>query len=260
MHEHISYPSRKCNIPLDMDEDILLPGRLKLPQTKPALEPDFYLNLTKRHHKTPAKSKEVYPFNLTLDWKAKLIFAKLVKRILDLIHDGPNSTILLVELLEPFDQDTVVRECIVKIYKPSFEQRLHSKNPHTSRWLYSQNRCKIEFGILRSMQSAGIRVPTVYACHKHILFMSTLESFQNHLQYVTASKDEEAKIYHQIVDMMTLLYRKAKMVQTNVSKMNTVLDDKLNCWFLDVSSTIDRSQPGALDALMMDCRKIEQVC
>lgn len=232
-----------------MEEDILLPGRLNLPHaTAGALEPDFYLSSTKKHQKPlAAKPKKLdLPSDITLDWQAKLIFDKWVKRVHDLVHCGPNSTILHVELIQPFDPNTPVTDCIAKIFKPAEDK-------------FNRKVSKHEFSILRRMQAAGIRVPTVYACSKHVMFMSIIESPHNHLQYLRSTEEQEAEVYKQIVEMMTLLYRKAKLVHTDVSRINFLVDDKSNCWILDVGTAIERSQPEALGALLVDCQKITKV-
>lgn len=241
-----------------MEVDILFPGRLKLPRTQtPELDPDFYLSVTKKQQ----TSTEInYPFDITLDYLAKTVFYKYVKSIDELIHDGPHSTILLVELIKPIDhEDTVVQKCVVKVCKPCYDERFHSKNKHTSKCLSKADRARTEFDILKRMQKVGIRVPTMYTCQKNVIFMSDMKAPKNQLKYFISSKHDVSIVYQQLVEMMTLFYRKAKLVHKYVSKMNIVVDDQFNCWFLDVGSTIDGAQSEALDSLMTDCIKNEQV-
>lgn len=264
------------NIPLDMEEDILVPGRLCLPwNVDPESAPDFQLDASKPVRKPKLVSE---PLNehlnqlmktLNIDYPSMAILRKTVQRVLRVISEGPKSTILHVELIEPLmpDQSVNCKTCVIKLFKFSFWPEFNNDRtlPNNSKGMRRHKAADLAesaFFHLRRMKRAGLRVPSPIAHKQAVLFMSFLCNNKGEpwpqLKNVKPNSDNESSIYLQTLDTMRIAYESANLAYTDVCDTNILVDNERNCWLLSAGTEIDRGVPHAL-ALCQACMQLEKM-
>ncbi|KAJ9586222.1 hypothetical protein L9F63_020131 [Diploptera punctata] len=164
----------------------------------------------------------------------------------------------------------IPKECAIKVYKTTlnefktrdkyiqddyrFKERFGKQNPRKIIHMWAEK----EMHNLMKMRKFGILCPEVVALKKHVLVMSFIG--QDH---IPAEKLKEAflkpaelmEAYNQTVKAMKILYENAQLVHADLSEYNILWHDE-QCWFIDVSQSVDRNHPKALEFLFRDCTNV----
>jgi len=174
----------------------------------------------------------------------------------------------------PEEPLNVPKECAIKVFKTTlnefktrdkyirddyrFKDRFSKQNPRKIIHMWAEK----ELHNLNKMSRAGLRVPTAVVLKKHILVMSFIGSEgapAPKLKDAVAkmsSKDIELA-YQQVVDMMVCLYNKCQLVHADLSEYNILWHEK-ECWFIDVSQSVEPIHPSGLEFLHRDALNIYQ--
>merc|ERR1719186_1269508 len=168
----------------------------------------------------------------------------------------------------------VPKECAVKVFKTTlnefktrdkyiredyrFKDRFSKQNPRKIIHMWAEK----ELHNLNKMSRAGLRVPTAVVLKKHILVMSFIGREGRPAPKLKdavakmSSKDIELA-YQQVVDMMVCLYNKCQLVHADLSEYNILWHEK-ECWFIDVSQSVEPIHPSGLEFLHRDALNIYQ--
>lgn len=225
-----------------------------------------------RHHDKKEKSTA----EMAIDPKTRLQLYKLINNeILEAVNGtistGKEAIILHAQGGKFTESDQLVpSECALKVYKTTlnefrtrdkyikddyrFRDRFKKLNPRKFVRLWAEK----EMHNLMRMRKAGINCPEVVLLKKHILVMSFIGTNQKRapkLKEAVLSADQYNQAYVQCVQMMTKLYKEARLVHADLSEYN-VLWHQGQAWFIDVSQSIDPSHPNGLEFLFKDCTHI----
>lgn len=273
-----SIPRDKHNIPAEMYDDILVPGRLRLPGTIDSeLTPDFYFTRAnpKKKSKLGNQPPSIEHLNrngelsdIHFDWHAKQVLRKTVKQVLGVISDGVKSTILHVELRKPLSSldHPADNKCVAKIFKTSFwnssnDNSYKSKVAEALRHRKTIEYAEKEFLYLRRMKTAGIQVPIAIAHKSCIIFMSFLGNDEgealSRLQNLRLNAHQECQVYFQTLSMLRVLYNTPDLVIPDVSESNILVDYYTsNCWLVDVATGVECDR---WEAMVAACIRLEVV-
>jgi RIO kinase 3 len=108
------------------------------------------------------------------------------------------------------------------------------------------------------MRKFGIPCPEVVVLKKHILVMSFIGESHKPAEKLKEAFLKDAELmeaYLQTTAGMKSLYENAQLVHADLSEYN-ILWHNNQCWFIDVSQSVDRNHPKALEFLFRDCVNI----
>ena len=164
----------------------------------------------------------------------------------------------------------VPKECVIKVFKTTLNEfknrEIYIKDDYRFRARFSkQNPRKIvhmwaekELRNLIKMSRHGLCVPEAVLLKKHVLLMS----FIGHegkpapkLKDAVLSYADLEIAYDQTLDMMTRLYNDCHLVHADLSEYNILWHDN-QCWFIDVSQSVEPNHPNGLEFLYRDCVNI----
>jgi len=174
----------------------------------------------------------------------------------------------------PEDPMNVPKECAIKVFKTTlnefktrdkyirddyrFKDRFSKQNPRKIIHMWAEK----ELHNLAKMSRAGLRVPDVVLLKKHVLVMSFIGGEGvpapklKDAVAVMSSKDIELA-YTQTVEMMESLYNNCQLVHADLSEYNILWHEK-ECWFIDVSQSVEPIHPSGLEFLHRDCTNVYQ--
>ena len=161
----------------------------------------------------------------------------------------------------------VPKECVIKVFKTTLNEfknrEIYIKDDYRFRDRFSkQNPRKVihmwaekELHNLVKMSRHGLRVPDAVLLKKHVLVMS----FIGH-EGKPAPKLKDANLsyadleiaYDETVEMMTQMYNTCHLVHADLSEYNILWHDG-QCWFIDVSQSVEPTHPHGLEFLYRDC-------
>ena len=230
-------------------------------------------NEQSRRNRVHDKSEQATA-EMSVDPKTRLLLYRLVnqeilERINGILSTGKESVVLHAD--GGAGRDCIVpKECAIKIFKTTlnefktrdkyieddyrFKVRFSKQNPRKIIHMWAEK----EMHNLMKMRKFGILCPEVVALKKHVLVMSFIG--QDHipaekLKEAYLKPDELAEAYNQTVKAIKTLYDEAQLVHADLSEYNILWHDK-QCWFIDVSQSVDRNHPKALEFLFRDCTNI----
>jgi len=174
----------------------------------------------------------------------------------------------------PEDPMNVPKECAIKVFKTTlnefktrdkyirddyrFKDRFSKQNPRKIIHMWAEK----ELHNLNKMSRAGLRVPEVVVLKKHILVMSFIGSdgvpapkLKDAVASMSRKDVEEA--YQQVVEMMVCMYNNCQLVHADLSEYNILWHEK-ECWFIDVSQSVEPIHPSGLEFLHRDCVNVYQ--
>lgn len=223
-----------------------------------------------RRHRLHDKSEQATA-EMCVDSRTRLLLYRLVnqqvlERVNGILSTGKEAVVLHAE--GGAGRDCVIpKECAVKIFKTTlnefktrdkyiqddyrFKERFSKQNPRKIIHLWAEK----EMHNLMRMRKYGILCPDVVVLKKHILVMSFIgESHKpaQKLKDAFLKSTEMTEAYLQTVAAMKKLYENAQLVHADLSEYNILWHNK-QCWFIDVSQSVDRNHPKALDFLYRDC-------
>ncbi|MCY0868866.1 MAG: serine protein kinase RIO [Desulfurococcus sp.] len=120
-----------------------------------------------------------------------------------------------------------------------------------------------EYGNLKRMWDAGVRVPRPIAFKNNVVVMEFMgvEGVRYPL-LIEAYRDLEAadleSIYHQVITELVKIYCKARLVHGDLSEYNIMVTPDLRVVVIDVGQAVDLSHPNAEDLLARDIRNINR--
>lgn len=138
-----------------------------------------------------------------------------------------------------------------------FKDRFKKMNPRKMIRMW----CEKELFNLKLLLKAGIPCPEPVCIKKHILFMRFIGD--KGIPAVRLSKCEVSKtktrleIMEQVIEVMTKMWQKAKIVHADFSEFNILYFQK-RVWVIDVSQAVTQEHPFCLDFLIRDCRAINR--
>lgn len=228
-----------------------------------------------RRHRMHDKKEDHATAELGVDEFTRLLLYKLInnqllERVNGVISTGKEAVILHADSDPSYPECQLPRECVVKVFKTTlseFKQRdKYIKDDHRFKDRYGkQNSRKMvqlwaekEMHNLMRLEKIGLPCPEVVALKKHILVMSFIG--QDH-RPAPKLKDAALKpvdwimAYEQVVESMKKLYTEARLIHADLSEYN-ILWYAGQCWFIDVSQSVEPTHPNAFHFLIRDCTNI----
>jgi len=242
---------------------------------------NFSMKEDKRKHRLQDKEERAVA-EQAVDPKTRVLLFKLVNGgILDAINGvistGKEAVIMHADGGPGPDEGpeiplNVPKECAVKVFKTTlnefktrekyirddyrFRDRFGKQNPRKIIHMWAEK----ELHNLMKMAKGGIRVPEVVVLKKHVLVMSFIgqdgqpaPKLKDAVAHMSNATVETA--YHQVVEMMVDLYNKCSLVHADLSEYNILWSDG-ECWFIDVSQSVEPIHPSGLNFLFRDATNI----
>lgn len=115
-----------------------------------------------------------------------------------------------------------------------------------------------EFKNMRTAHAVGVRVPLPIAVKKNVLVMEFVaDSEGNPMPALINTEEITLNDYQQVIEQMTMLYQKAKLVHADLSEYN-IFKTNLGIMLFDFGSAIDIQQPNSKQFLFRDVSNINR--
>ena len=115
-----------------------------------------------------------------------------------------------------------------------------------------------EFKNMHTAHAAGVRVPLPIAVKKNVLVMEFVaDSEGNPMPALINTEEITLNDYQQVIEQMTILYQKAKLVHADLSEYN-IFKTNLGIMLFDFGSAIDIQQPNSKQFLFRDVSNINR--
>ena len=115
-----------------------------------------------------------------------------------------------------------------------------------------------EFKNMRTAHAVGVRVPLPIAIKKNVLVMEFVgDSEGNPLPALINTQEITLNDYQHVIEQMTMLYQKAKLVHADLSEYNIFKTD-LGIMLFDFGSAIDIQHPNSKRFLFRDVTNINR--
>ena len=115
-----------------------------------------------------------------------------------------------------------------------------------------------EFKNMRTAHAVGVRVPLPIAVKKNVLVMEFVaDSEGNPMPALINTEEITLNDYQQVIEQMTMLYQKAKLVHADLSEYNIFKTD-LGIMLFDFGSAIDIQHPNSKQFLLRDVMNINR--
>ena len=117
-----------------------------------------------------------------------------------------------------------------------------------------------EFKNLKRAQEAGVRVPEPYVVKRNILLMEFIGNdgvAMPQLKDVIMTQDDAQRIFNKIVEYMSLLYGKAKLIHADLSEYNILVDlNDMSPVFIDMGQSVTTDHVNAETFLIRDVNNV----
>ncbi|XP_044758235.1 serine/threonine-protein kinase RIO3 isoform X2 [Coccinella septempunctata] len=162
------------------------------------------------------------------------------------------------------------KECAIKVFKTSlsefkdrekyirsdhrFKDRIGKQTSRKTVHIWAEK----EMANLCRLKKAGIPCPEVFYLKECILVMSFIGENRipaDKLKEATLSTDEYIIAYDQVTTLMKTLFWDAKLIHADLSEYN-ILWHKGQCYFIDVSQSVEPVHENAFNFLYRDCENI----
>jgi RIO kinase 1 len=115
-----------------------------------------------------------------------------------------------------------------------------------------------EFKNMHTAHAAGVRVPLPIAVKKNVLVMEFVaDSEGNPMPALINTEEITLNDYQQVIEQMTMLYQKSKLVHADLSEYN-IFKTNLGIMLFDFGSAIDIQQPNSKQFLFRDVSNINR--
>ena len=111
---------------------------------------------------------------------------------------------------------------------------------------------------MQTAYAAGVRVPLPIAVKKNVLVMEFVgDSEGNPMPALINTEDITLNDYQQVIEQMSMLYQKAKLVHADLSEYNIFKTD-LGIMLFDFGSAVDIQHPNSKQFLLRDVLNINR--
>lgn len=115
-----------------------------------------------------------------------------------------------------------------------------------------------EFKNMHTAHAVGVRVPLPIAVKKNVLVMEFVsDSEGNPMPALINTEEIRLNDYQQVIEQMTMLYQKAKLVHADLSEYNIFKTD-VGIMLFDFGSAIDIQHPNSKQFLLRDVMNINR--
>ena len=114
-----------------------------------------------------------------------------------------------------------------------------------------------EFKNMQAAHSAGVRVPIAIAVKKNVLVMEYVTDQEGELARPLAYHEVTQDDYKQVIEQVSLLYRKANLVHADLSEYNIFRSDK-GVMLFDFGSSVDIKHPNSKQFLIRDVLNVNR--
>jgi RIO kinase 1 len=115
-----------------------------------------------------------------------------------------------------------------------------------------------EFKNLQTAHVVGVRVPLPIAVKKNVLVMEFIGDDEgNPMPTLVNAEEITLNDYQQMIEQMTMLYQKAKLVHADLSEYNIFKTD-LGTMLFDFGSAVDIQHPNAKQFLLRDVLNVNR--
>ena len=115
-----------------------------------------------------------------------------------------------------------------------------------------------EFKNMQTAHAFGVRVPLPIAVRKNVLVMEFVgDSEGNPMPTLVNTEEMTSDDYQQVIEQMTVLYQKAKLVHADLSEYNIFKTDH-GIMLFDFGSAIDIQHPNSKQFLVRDVMNINR--
>lgn len=212
---------------------------------------------------------------MALDTRTRLMLYKLVNfgavtEVHGTISTGKESVVIYAKGGSMKDR-AVPPECAIKVFKTSLnefkrrEEYMRGDHRLPSQGYKKHNPRKIirlwaekEMHNLNRLQKVGVHCPEVVSLKKHVLVLSFIGNDQKaapKLKDAPLSSSQMETAHAQTIEMMKTMYKSAGIVHADLSEYN-MLWHASHVWFIDVSQSVELTQPNALEFLHRDCTNV----
>ena len=114
-----------------------------------------------------------------------------------------------------------------------------------------------EFKNMQAAHSAGVRVPVAIAVKKNVLVMEYVTDGEGDAARPLADLDIADQDYKQVIEQISLLYRKANLVHADLSEYNLFRTEE-GIMLFDFGSAVDIKHPNSKQFLVRDVLNINR--
>ena len=114
-----------------------------------------------------------------------------------------------------------------------------------------------EFRNMQAAHSAGVTVPAAIAVKKNVLVMEYVTDQEGNLARPLAYHEITQDDYKQVIDQVSLLYRKANLVHADLSEYNIFRSDR-GIMLFDFGSSVDIKHPNSKQFLVRDILNVNR--
>lgn len=108
-----------------------------------------------------------------------------------------------------------------------------------------------EFKNMKAAHTAGVRVPTPVAVKKNVLVMEFIGDSEGNSAPQLIESKVTSDDYRQVLEQMTILYQKARLVHADLSEYNIFKTDR-GIMLFDFGSAVDIQHPNSKQFLVRD--------
>ena len=114
-----------------------------------------------------------------------------------------------------------------------------------------------EFKNMKAAIAAGVKVPIPIAVKKNVLVMEFVGDIEGSSALSLVESEVASDDYTQLIEQMTLLYQKARLVHADLSEYNVFKTDK-GIMLFDFGSAVDIQHPNSKQFLVRDVMNINR--
>ncbi|MGI0026063.1 MAG: serine protein kinase RIO, partial [Nitrososphaera sp.] len=114
-----------------------------------------------------------------------------------------------------------------------------------------------EFKNMQAAHAAGVRVPAAIAVKKNVLVMEYVTDQEGNLARPLAYHEIIQDDYRQVIEQVSLLYRKANIVHADLSEYNIFRSDR-GVMMFDFGSSVDTKHPNSKQFLIRDVLNVNR--